>query len=224
MKILAFSLLTMMLMASANAQETKIDLASFKEVKGYDQLNITLEKSSKNQAVVSGDHQSEVKIVNDKGLLKIRMELDNILKGKNTSVTLYHTEDLVLVDANEGANMDSKEALMASTLALRAQEGGKIKLKVQSRNLSSKAVTGGIIEVSGSATEQEVTVRTGGEYLGKNLKTEQTDVTVFAGGKAAISASEYVEANVTAGGSIEVFGNPKQIERNETFGGSIKKM
>lgn len=224
MKILTISIMTMMLMASTNAQETKIDLASFKEVKGNDQLNITLEKSSQNQAVVSGGHQSEVKIVNDKGLLKIRMELDNILKGKNTSVTLYHTEDLILVDANEGATIDSKDALMASTLTLRAQEGGRIKLRAQSRNLSSKAVTGGIIEVSGSATEQEVTVRTGGEYQGKNLKTEQTDVTVFAGGKAAISASEYVEANVTAGGSIAVFGNPKQIERNETFGGSIKKM
>ncbi len=224
MKIKAFIISTLALIASTNAQNTEIDLAMFSELKGYDQLNITLEKSSKNQAVVSGDHRSEVKIVNDHGLLKIRMEIDNSLKGKNTYVTLYHTEDLILVDANEGAKIVGNDDLKANALSLRAQEGGKVKVKVQSRNLNAKAVTGGMIEVSGTVGDQDVTVRTGGEYLGKNLKTEQTDVTVFAGGKAAISASEYVEANVTAGGFIEVFGNPKQIERNETFGGSIKKM
>jgi hypothetical protein len=224
MKRLAYILLTLMLSASGYAQDTKIDLAVFNELKGFDQLNITLVKSTMNQAIVTGANRNEVKIVNDKGLLKIRLEIDNILKGKNTYVTLYHTEDLILVDVNEGAKIESKDELKASILSLRAQEGGKIKLSVQSRNLNAKVVTGGIIEVSGSATDQEVTVRTGGEYLGKNLNTEQTDVTVFAGGKALVSASEYVEANVTAGGSIEVFGNPKQIDRNETFGGSIKKM
>ena len=224
MKITAYLVWTLILMVSANAQNTEIDLTLFNELKAYDQLNITLQKSSKNQAIVSGDHQSEVKIVNSNGLLKIRMELDNILTGNETYVTLYHTEDLKLVDANEGAKIESKDDLKASILSLRAQEGGKIKVNIALRNLNAKAVTGGVIDVSGSAIDQEVTVRTGGEYLGKDLKTEKTEVTVFAGGKAKIYATEFVEANVTAGGSIEVYGNPKQIDRNETFGGSIKKM
>jgi len=46
-------------------------------------------------------------------------------------------------------------------------------------------------------------------------------VSVFAGGKAFVNSKEYVEANVTAGGTIEIFGNPDKVDEDKTFGGSI---
>lgn len=202
-------------------QKTTIDLESFDELKVYDQINVTLVKSSKNEAIITGDETDDVSIVNKDGRLKIRMEIDDILEGNQTYVTLYHTEDLGLIDVNEGAEISSEESQNSKFLTLRAQEGGKLNLEVNSRNLDSKSVTGGKIEISGTTTNQDVMVRTGGEYHAKNLNSNQADVTIFAGGKAFITASEFVEAQVTAGGNIEVFGNPEKIEKDDTLGGTI---
>jgi len=205
-----------------SAQNITIDLDTFNELKVYDQLNVTLVKSNKNRAVISGDDIDDVKIDNDDGRLKIRTEIEDMLDGNKTLITLHYTENLNLIDANEGSKITAKGAVDSKYLSLRAQEGGKVDVSVNSRNLDNKAVTGGKIHVSGTATNQEVTVRTGGEFHGKELKSEQTDVTVFAGGIANVFVTDYLDANVTAGGTISVLGNPEKVEKNETFGGSIK--
>lgn len=204
-----------------SAQKTTQDLGAFDELKVFDQINVTLVKSDKNQAVLTGDDVNEVSVVNNDGRLKIRMEIDNVMDGNETFVTLYYTDDLNLIDANEGAKITSEGELEAKYLTLRAQEGGKLNVSVNTRNLDSKAVTGGKIEISGKAANQEVTVRTGGEYHSKDLISDRTDVTVFAGGKAFVYSKEFVEANVTAGGTIEVFGNPETLQQDKTLGGSI---
>lgn len=216
-------LLAVLIMSSygAIAQKTTIELEKFSELKVFDRVRVTLVKSSENKAIISGDDQDDVRIVNDKGLLKIRMDLDEFLDGNETSVELYYTEELSLVDANEGAHITSENVLTNKYLKLRSQEGAQLHIAVDALNLDAKAISGGRIWVTGKAPNQEASVRSGGEYHAKDLATKQTEVTVFAGGKAFVNSREYVEANVTAGGTIEIFGNPDKIDEDKTFGGSI---
>mgnify|MGYP003868989717 CR=1 FL=1 len=206
---------------AAQAQNTTIELENFSELKVFDRVEVTLIKSTENKAVVSGDDQDDIQIVNDNGLLKIRMDLDEFLDGNETNVALYYTDELSLIDANEGAKITAEKALTNKYLKLRSQEGAQLHVAVDTRNLDAKAITGGRIWVTGKAPNQEAAVRSGGEYHAKDLATKQTEVTVFAGGKAFVNSKEYVEANVTAGGTIEIFGNPEKIDEDKTFGGSI---
>ncbi len=203
------------------AQKTTIDLEKFSELKVFDRVEVTLVKSSENKAIISGDDQDDVRIVNDNGLLKIRMDLDEFLDGNETYVELHYTEKIGLVDANEGAKITSEEALTNKYLKLRSQEGAQLHIVVDATNLDAKAITGGRIWVTGKSPNQEAAVRSGGEYHAKDLATKQTEVTVFAGGKAFVNSKEYVEANVTAGGTIEIYGNPEKVDEDKTFGGSI---
>ena len=163
--------LYLLAVCTLSAQNITIDLNPFNELKVFDQLNVTLVESTNNQAIITGDEKDDVKIVNDEGHLKIRTEIEDILDGNETYVKLYYSDALNLVDANEGANITHKGTLDSKYLELRAQEGGKIKVSVHSRNLKNKAVTGGKIEVTGRILDQEVTVRTGGEYHGEDLKS-----------------------------------------------------
>ena len=216
--MLALSIITSF---SVLAQQTTMELDRFNELKVYDRIEVTLVKSSENKAVISGDEQEGVRIVNDNGLLKIRMDLDEFLDGNKTNVALYYTDELSLVDANEGAKITSEGALKDKYLKLRSQEGAQLHISVDARNLDAKAISGGRIWVTGKAPNQEAAVRSGGEYHAKDLSSNQTEVTVFAGGKAFVNSREYVEANVTAGGTIEIYGNPEKVDEDKTFGGSI---
>lgn len=81
-------------------------LEKFTELKAYDRIVVTLVKSSENKLVITGDDKDEVNISNKNGLLKIKMEFDNFMDGDEAKATLYYTEDLVLIDANENAKIN----------------------------------------------------------------------------------------------------------------------
>lgn len=223
MKILVASLFCLATF-TMSAQTKTITLKSFDEIKAFDQIHVTLIKSSENKAVISGDDIDEVAIVNNSGKLKIRMELDNFLDGNDTHVKLYYTDNIELIDANEGTKIMSDDTIETNYLVINAQEGGDVDVSVEAKNVDVKVVSGGEAKVNGDAPSLEVTVRSGGDFYGKDLDSENASVSVFAGGGARISADKYVDASVTAGGSISIYGNPDKIDRTKTFGGSITEM
>ena len=75
--------------------------------------------------------------------------------------------------------------------------------------------------MAGRAAVQEISIGTGGRFEGKDLQTEETTVTITTGGNAQVKASETVNAKVRAGGTIEVYGNPKNLNETRVLGGTI---
>lgn len=223
MNILRTTIVLLILSSTAvfAQNEVKTTLDSFDEIKGFDQLRITLIKSDRNEAIITGHDTDKVKFDNDNGLLKVRMEIEKFLDGNETNVTIYHSNDLKLIDVNEGAKISSKDEIDTDYLTIRAQEGGQLDLNIDADNLDVKAVTGGIIKVYGEADNQDVLIRTGGEYRAKDLESDNVDITIVAGGEASINAEDFVNASVNAGGIVEIYGNPKQVKENKTMGGSI---
>lgn len=209
-----------------NAQDKEIirNLEGFTEVKGFDGLSIHLIKSSENKAVITGANTHKVAIVNNNGVLKIRMEIDKIFSGYRTYVDLYHTEALKVIDVNEDARMYSDETYKQDVLELKAQEGGELEIGCQVDQLLIKAVSGGKILVSGFSNNQDVIINTGGDYNGKAFKTKFTTISVNAGGNAEIYATDYVKANVKAGGEVLVYGDPTKMDESTVFGGKIKRV
>ncbi|WP_046743448.1 head GIN domain-containing protein [Kordia zhangzhouensis] len=196
------------------------NVGDFDEVKVFDLIEINLIKSTENKVVITGADIEDVEVINKKGKLKIRMKFDRIFDGTQTFVEVYYT-NLTTIDANEGAVIVTNETIKQPYLELKAQEGGRIITNLEVDKLDSRAVTGGIIEISGKVKHQEVVLNTGGIYEGKKLITEQTKVKVSAGGEAYISASVLADARVRAGGYIEIHGNPETIKKDKIFGGKI---
>lgn len=209
-----------------SAQGNKItkSLDKFSELKGFDGLSINLIRSSENKAVITGESTDKVAIVNNNGVLKIRMQIGKIFSGYKTFVDLYYTDDLMVIDVNEDARINSEGTIKQDILELKAQEGGELTVSAEVEQMLIKSVSGGVIETSGFSDLQDVQINTGGVYEGKNFKTKFSTVNVNAGSKAEIFASEYVKAAVKAGGEVWVHGNPPKLEEKTVFGGIIKRM
>lgn len=209
--------------ATVFAQDRSQDVGDFDEVKVYDLIEVTLIKSSENKVVVSGKNTEDVKIINDNGVLKIRMELEERFDGNYTNVDIHYSS-ITIIDANEGAEISSKETISQNSLILRTQEGGIIDLNVAVENLDVKSVSGGSVRLSGTATNQKIKINTGGGFLGQEFRTKTTEVTITAAGTANVNASDKVTAKVTAGGSIYIYGNPKEVKDKKFAGGKIEVM
>lgn len=223
-QIVAIVLFITGMLASSQDSEVILNLSSFKEVKGFDGLSIKLIKSSENKAVISGESTGSVVIVNNEGVLKIRMQIGKIFSGYKTFVDLYYTGTLVVIDVNEDARMSTEGIVKQEILELKAQEGGELVVTADVDQMLIKCTSGGIIRTSGYAGLQDVQINTGGIYEGRNLSTKFSTINVNAGSRAEINAKEYVKATVKAGGEVLVYGNPEKLEEKTVFGGSIKRM
>ena len=225
MKEITFVLLFLSLQFMG-AQEATVtqNLQKFTEIKGFDGLSINLIRAKENKAVITGANTNKVAIVNNDGVLKIRMEIDKIFSGYRTYVDLYHTEELVVIDVNEDARISSDETYVQDILELKAQEGGELEINCQVDQLLIKTTSGGKIYAGGFGNTQDVIINTGGRYNGRTFKTKFTTISVNAGGNAEIYATDYVKANVKAGGEVQVYGDPKKMDEHTLFGGKVKRV
>lgn len=211
---------------SIRSQNEKVthNLQVFQEVKAFDGLSVNLIKADVNKAVITGANTSNVAIVNNDGVLKIRMEINKLFSGYRTFVDLYYTEKLVIIDTNEDARISSKEPIKQDVLELKAQEGGELIINAEVEQMLIKSVTGGVISATGLSKNQDVQINTGGVYKGKDFKTKFSTVNVNAGSRAEVFATDYVKAAVKAGGEVLVYGNPTKMEEKTVFGGKIIRM
>lgn len=213
-------LIAFVLISQVNFSQTTIKLENFDAVKVFDQLNVTLVPSDENKVVVTGKNESSFEAVNKNGVLKLRMRLTKMLSGADTKVTLYF-KNIQTIDANEGSIVSSKHIFKQTTMDLSSQEGAMIEVDIDVDNATSKLNSGGIINVSGKAVTQKATINAGGIFNAKNLETAQTTVGISAGGSADVNATALVDAKVKAGGTITIYGNPKEIKQETFAGGTI---
>lgn len=218
-----FALLLMSYTGQAQ-REIVVELEPFTEIKAFDRIVTVLIKSDENKVVITGDDQDDANASVKGGLLKIKMDFENQMDGGDVTATVYHTEPLTLIDANENADITSDDTILGSEVKIAAQEGGKITLKVDIEDLNVKSTSGAEITLTGKVKKQEVVANAGGKVWNEDLSTTETKVTVNAGGTARVHATDKMEAKVRAGGSIYIYGNPKDLKRDKVFGGKIKVM
>ena len=216
-----FILAIVFAMQSAVAQVSK-KLGDFNTVKVYDKLNVKLIASSENKVIITGSREQEVEVVNNNGELKLRMPFPKLLSGNDITIQLFY-KNIDGVDASEGAYVSSDETFDATIMDVSAKEGAEIHLNLDVNKVNVKTVTGGIIVLEGKATNQDIVVTTGGAVENKDLITDQTTVNISAGGSAEVYATVLVDAKVKAGGTVSVYGKPKQINKKTILGGTIEE-
>jgi hypothetical protein len=200
--------------------QTTIELKDFDDVKVFDKLSVTLIASNETKAVITGPEQSKVEVVNKNGLLKIRMPLTKLMTGDEAKVTLYFKK-IQSIDANEGSTVTCEDTFKQTTFDLGTQEGARITVVLDVDKTSIKAYSGGIVTVTGKAVTQSVLINSGGVLKAEELETSQTTVSISAGGSADVNATNLVDAKVKAGGTVTVYGSPKELRQETLMGGSI---
>jgi len=208
------------LLAQLTFGQRTIVLGDFNDVKTFDKLKVTLAASTENKVVITGISQDKVEVVNKNGLLKIRMPLTKIMTGDEAQVTVYFKK-IQSIDANEGSSVKCADTFKQTTLDLATQEGAQINVTLDVDKTAIKAYSGGIIKVKGNAVTQSVLINSGGVLEASELETSQTTVSLSAGGNADVKATSLVDAKVKAGGTITIYGKPKEIRQETFMGGNI---
>ncbi len=212
--------MSFVLISQFSFSQTTIELKDFDDVKVFDKLSITLVASTENKAVITGTSQSKVEVVNKNGLLKIRMPLTKLMTGDEAKVTIYFKK-IQSIDANEGSEVTCGDTFKQTSFMVSVQEGAKISINLDVDKAEIKAYSGGIVEVKGKAVTQSILINSGGIVKANEFETSQTTVSLSAGGSADVKASNLVDAKVKAGGTVTIYGKPKELRQQTFAGGTI---
>jgi hypothetical protein len=205
------------------SQETTTkNLGDFDALKVFDKISIQLIPSEENKIELSGKNSLEVEIINNNGELKVRMPIGKFLSGEDVTALLYF-KNIQSLDACEGSYVSNEKIIKQLSFSINSKEGAEVKLKIEVQKLTVRATSGAKINIKGTAKNQDIIITSGAVLNAKDLQTEQTNVAISAGGTADVRASELVDAKVRAGGTITIFGNPKQINQKTVLGGSINQ-
>ena len=214
-------LVFLLLLTSTLTFAQAIRLGQFDEIKVFDGIRVTVIPSQADSLVIEGKNKDFVSYKNKNGRLYIRMNVKKRLSGFNTTVALFSSTPLEVIDVNEGAFVSFQDVLFQQSIVFKAQEGAEIDAILDVQKVTTKTVSGGIVNLKGAAVTQEHRVSAGGVVDAATLDSQQVQVSVKAGGSAAVSATELADARVSFGGSVKVYGKPKKLIQKTAVGGNI---
>lgn len=177
--------------------------------------------SEENKVKIKGTERDKVNIEVKKGELQLSLPVGQIFSEAEILVTVY-TKEVEELKVRNGSEVEFISVVEQDNISLIASEGSYIGGELKVNNLSAKSVTGASVSLIGSATTTNVEVKTGGSYDGDDLISETTSVSISYGGEATVHATDTCNANVTAGGSIEIHGNPSTLSQKTKLGGNIE--
>jgi hypothetical protein len=216
-------LIMLLLVTTGALAQDRIEknLGDFTELKTYRGLQVEMIKSDSPKLIIEGNKASSVTVKNANGVLKLSLKIENSFSSDEVMVYLHYSDPISVIDGNEGSNIFSDELIKQERVVVRAQEGARIKLQLDVKNVEVVTSTGGYISLSGKSESQDVKANTGGIYKGAMLKTEHTTINAATGGNAEIFASKSVDAKASTAGIIDIEGDPEQVSRKESTGGNI---
>lgn len=201
--------------------ENRSSKEDFTKIKVSTGLDLYLSQGSENKIVVEADENLQDIImteIND-GVLKIYSE-KNIWKAKarKVYVTIKTIEELT---ATSGSDVYSEKTLQAENIKISSTSGADINISIDADTVETSATSGSDIEISGVANNHTSRATSGASIDAYQLKSKNVTVKVTSGADINIYASESINAKATSGGDVDFKGNPKQVNKKSSSGGSI---
>ena len=200
--------------------QREVKVGDFNKITSFDKIDVNLIPSKESKVILSGNGSEDVEVIIKNGELKLRMPFTKLLKGDEISAVVYFNK-IDAIEANEGSRIATESTLEAINFEINCKEGSEINVKLAVDRLQLKAGSGSKIKLEGTAKNQDIVINAGTILESKKLISNQTIITANAGSEAEIYATDFVDAKVRAGGEINIYGKPKQINKKTVAGGKI---
>ncbi len=199
-------------------------LTPFSDVRIYTGLDIKLIPSNENKAIVYGDNMNDIVFTQKKGTLRIKLKVNAIFNLGFTHVELYYTDPIDLIDVNQSSKLICEDVIKQTFIQIKVNEESSLTANLDVSRIEATVSTGSSLFLNGRANISDLTIRTGGSCEAEKLITNQTKIKMIAGGSTYVYASELLDANITGGGILRVYGDPTKRITKKVLSGKIHFM
>ena len=125
------------------------------------------------------------------------------------------------IETTSGANINSKSILKGNSIIVKSSSGSEISADLEYENVTCEATSGSTITLAGKALSLNSSSSSGSNINSENLLTNTIDCEATSGSSTQVHALVSLKAKVSSGASIDYYGTPKNVSKEESSGGSI---
>lgn len=203
-------------------------VSGFTGVSSSGNFDVFITMGNKESLKLDGDQDliNEIETKVEDGVLKIRYKNNkNLWKWNNKGkVTVYVTaKSLNNLSLSGSGDMEVKGAIKGENLDTKVSGSGNMVFTANVNDFMGAISGSGKITANGSARSSEIAVSGSGDFNGKNLKTDETDIRVSGSGNVTIYADKTLNAKVSGSGNVRYGGNA-EVSISKSGSGSISKI
>ncbi len=142
----------------------------------------------------------------------------NRAKARNVYLT---TENISKINTSSGASVKSENTIQAESLELKSSSGSAIKIHANAHEIKSEASSGSTITIFGKSNTLNANASSGSSINANELKTVDAITKVSSGANMDVNVTGRLTAKASSGGAIDYEGNPADIDKKTSSGGSI---
>lgn len=205
-KFYTFSGALVLFSGYAQANEVKsYDITGFSGIKASAGIDVSFEQAADYNVTAKFNDNT------DEDDVKIRLDGD-VLK-------------ISYGNTNGKRNLSAKVSVTAPKLDFaKATSGASLKIgAVTTQDIKLHADSGGYLRISGQCDHVSSRVSSGGSVKAKDLKCTSARAKASSGGHFEGYAKDFGKGHSSSGGSIRIYGEPNEQEKNKSWsGGSVR--
>lgn len=196
----------------------------FTKISASTGVNVIVEQGSDTKVEVETDDNLMdyvvTKVENGTLIVKIEGKI-NMMTFVNVSIK---TETVSGLETSSGASITSKEKLKGTSIALKSSSGSEIDAELEYETVNCESSSGSTIKAIGKALRLETKSSSGSEIKAANLAANEIYAQSTSGSSTTVKPILKLDAKASSGSSINYMQEPKNINKEETSGGSVGKV
>lgn len=201
--------------------EEKRKVQDFEKIDVSRGMNVYISQGEYTKVVVKADENllEAIETITEGDVLKIKAT-QNIRssKSKKVFITTPHINE---IKASSGSNVYSETELNFKKLKIYASSGSNMNLEINSEFAESKASSGSNIKLKGTSNSFQGKASSGANIQAGKLKSEDCTARASSGSNIWITAKTDLDADVSSGANVFVYGNPKNTNIDKSSGGNV---
>ena len=200
---------------------TRFSGKDFTSIKASEGLNVVLTQSNNTLVKVQADSNLQDLIITEikDGVLILHTE-KQIGKASAKKV-LVHFTNLKTVKTNSGADVYTANAIKLDNIKLEASSGSQLTLNLSTQNIICSASSGAAINLTGKTNTFTASASSGSNIDADGLIAEKCTSKASSGASVDVNCKQAIDAKVSSGANIEYKGNPTEVKKSKSSGGSI---
>lgn len=194
---------------------------NFDRVKVGQGIELYITQDSKTSLVVKADEnlQKLIRTEVENGVLKIYSKR-NIRRAKSRRVYLS-APTINGIKATSGSDVVTENTINADTFDASTSSGADARIVVNAETVNTSSSSGADLRISGKTTFHNTSASSGSSIKAFGLESKNATAKVSSGADIDLHASQSLKAKASSGGDIDYRGNPKNVDKKKSSGGSI---
>jgi len=202
------------------------DVHNYYGIKASSGIEVILTMGNSERVEIQAGDQIIQKVYTEvhNGVLEIGIKFGSWHNTSHESIKAYvSATQISSLNTSSAANISSTNTIKGKNLKLDASSGSTIKIDLQEEAVQAETSSGANMILTGTTQNSNLEAASGSSIKSSELVSEYAKASASSGAEIHLLAKKSLVGEASSGGSVNYRGNPAQVEKNKSSGGSVEQ-